>query len=70
MAEVEHYEAALKLELLEMDVRLRRKQSFWETPKAVLLIVATTAALAGALGYKIGQQPQPAPIIINVPARL
>jgi hypothetical protein len=42
----------------------------WETPRAILLIVATTAAivggLAGALGYKIGTTPA-APIVIQMP---
>jgi|SRR5579871_1727496 len=54
----------LKRELLDMDVHLRGKQVFWETPRAILLIVATTAAVAGVLGYKIGQAPQP--IVIQV----
>lgn len=56
-------EEELKLELLKMDVNLRKKQVFWETPKAILLIVATTATIAGLLGYKIGSAP---PQTINV----
>jgi hypothetical protein len=55
----------LKQELTRLDILLRRKQVFWETPKGVLLVVATTAALAGVLGFKIGQTP-PAPIIIEL----
>lgn len=58
----------LQQELLRLDVLLRRKPS-WETPRAILLIVATTAAIAGAsagfVGFKIGQTP-PAPIIIHL----
>jgi hypothetical protein len=56
---------ALQGELLRLDVLLRRKQVFWETPRAILLIVATTAAIAGVLGFKLGQTP-PAPIIIHL----
>jgi hypothetical protein len=41
------------------------KSSLWETPRAVLLIVATTAVVAGVLGWKIGQT-QPAPIVVQV----
>jgi hypothetical protein len=55
----------LKQELTRLDILLRRKQVFWETPKGVLLVVATTAALAGVLGFKIGQMPS-APIIIEL----
>lgn len=58
-------DAPLQRELLELDILLRRKQTFWETPRAVLLIVATTAAVAGVLGWKIGQT-QPAPIVVQV----
>ena len=53
----------LRSELLRLDVLLRKKQSFWETPRAILLIVATTAAVAGLLGWKIGTAP---PQQINV----
>jgi hypothetical protein len=42
--------------------------SFWETPKAVAIIVGTTAAIvsvvAGSVGYKIGSQPPPPPLQI------
>jgi hypothetical protein len=55
----------LKQELLRLDILLRRKQVFWETPKGVLLVAATTAALAGVLGFKLGQTP-PAPIVIEL----
>ena len=57
-------------ELVRLDILLRRKQVFWETPRAVLLIVAATAAvtgaMAGAIGFKIGQTP-PQPIVIQLP---
>jgi hypothetical protein len=61
-------ETALKRELLKMDVDLRRKQTFWETPRnlAVLLgaMAAIFAAVFGLLGYKIGSTPPPPPVVI------
>ena len=64
MADTNHTtDEYLKSELLRLDVQLRRKQSFWETPRAILLIVATTAALFTVLGWRIGSAP---PQQINV----
>ena len=55
-----------------LDLDLRRKQTFWETPRNLALVVGAVVALSGlifgALGYKIGQTPAQ-PIIINVPAQ-
>lgn len=63
-------EASLRKELLEMDIKLRKKQDIWEHPRNIAILVGATAALigaiAGVIGYKIGQTPNP-PIIINVP---
>jgi len=56
---------ALQKELLRLDVLLRRKQVFWETPRGLLLVAATAAAIAGILGFKLGQMP-PAPIVIQL----
>jgi hypothetical protein len=64
----EDEERALRQELLQMDVELRRKQAFWETPRHLILLIGAVAAIAGALGYKLGSQPPPPPIIIQVPA--
>jgi hypothetical protein len=64
-------EGRLKLELLKMDIELRRKQTFWETPRNLAIVLgamaAIFAAVFGALGYKIGQTPAPPPVIINLP---
>ena len=63
-------EKQLKQELLMLDLDLRRKQTFWESPRNLAIIVAATAAIfsaaAGLAGYKFGQTPQ---VIINVPAQ-
>lgn len=48
------------------DLDLRRKQSFWETPRNIAILLGATAALFGALGYKFGSTP-PAPIVIQLP---
>jgi hypothetical protein len=61
-------EKQLRQELLVADLDLRRKQSFWETPRNIALLLAATAAIAGAVGFKIGQTPSP-PIVINLPAQ-
>jgi hypothetical protein len=60
-------EKELKQELLMVDLDLRRKQSFWETPRNIALLLAATAAIAGAVGFKIGQTSPP--IIIQIPAQ-
>jgi hypothetical protein len=66
-------ENRLKLELLKMDIELRRKQTFWETPRNLAIVLgamaAIFAAVFGALGYKIGQTPSQPPVIINLPAQ-
>jgi ABC-type spermidine/putrescine transport system permease subunit II len=63
----EEEERELRIALMEADLRLKQRQSFWETPKAIVLIVATTAAImgtvAGLAGYRLGSQP---PQTINV----
>lgn len=41
------------------DLKLKGRQSFWETPRNLVVIlgtlVAATAAIAGLAGYKLGQ---------------
>ncbi len=55
----------LELQQMEIDVLLKRRQAFWETPRNIALLMAAVAAVAGALGYKFGSQPSPPPVIIN-----
>ena len=63
-------ELALKLELMRMDLNLKTKQAFWETPRNLAILLGTVsaivAAVAGTLGYKIGQAPAPQPIVIQL----
>jgi hypothetical protein len=65
-------EGRWRMELLKMDLELRRKQVFWETPRNLAIVLgamaAIFAAVFGVLGYKIGQTPAPPPVIINLPA--
>ena len=55
-------ERSLKLEQIQMDIELKRKQTAWETPRNIAFLAGTVAAvvgvLAGVLGFKLGQQPQ------------
>jgi hypothetical protein len=65
-------ETAFRQELLMSDVKLRRKQELWETPRNIAILAAAIAALfstlGGLAGYKFGSTPTPPPIIINLPA--
>ena len=47
----------------------KTRRSFWETPRTLAVLVGAVAAAAGLLGYKFGQMPQPAPIVVNLPAQ-
>jgi hypothetical protein len=71
MTAAEDEDNQLKRELLMADLQLRRKQVVWETPRNIGILAAAIAAIAGVLfgtlGYKIGQQPAPPPVIINLP---
>ena len=52
------YERMVRLKQMEVDIELKQKQSLWETPRNLAILVATVAALCTALGYKLGSQPQ------------
>jgi len=68
----EDLEHALKMELLQMDVKLREKQVIWETPRNIAILLAAWAAIigtiAGVIGYKAGSAPQRPIIVYSVPA--
>jgi hypothetical protein len=56
----------LKVALMRADLELKSKQAFWETPRNIAVLVATVAALAGVLGFKLGQNaPQPQIVVLQ-----
>jgi len=60
----DYVERDLKPELMRMDIALKQKQAFWETPRNIAILLGTVAAfvgaVAGAAGYKLCSQPPPA----------
>jgi hypothetical protein len=63
----------LKDKLLMADLSLRTKQTTWETPRNIAIMLgawaAIMAAIFGVLGYKIGSAP-PQQIIVHLDAPL
>jgi hypothetical protein len=51
-------EDQLKIAVMKVDLLLKRRQSFWETPRNLALIITAVAAIAGLIGFKLGSQPQ------------
>jgi len=52
----EDEEKRLRLELLAVDLSLKRKQEFWETPRNIAILVGVTAAIAVAIGFWLGRE--------------
>jgi hypothetical protein len=50
----EDEEKRLRLELLAVDLSLKRKQEFWETPRNIAILVILTAAIAATIAAGIG----------------
>ena len=48
-------EKQLRLELLAADLKLRRKQEFWETPRNIAILVGVAMAIAAAIGFWFGR---------------
>lgn len=61
-------EQDLRMKVMETDLRLKSKQAFWETPRNIALLLTAVAAVAGLLGFKLGQNQPPQTIIIQQPA--
>ena len=57
-------ERQLRQELLAVELSLKRKQEFWETPRNIAILVGLTALIAGAIGFWLGRESTgpPAPI--------
>jgi hypothetical protein len=51
-------EDELRTAVLKVDLLLKTKQAFWETPRNLALILAAVAAIAGIVGFKLASQPQ------------
>jgi anti-sigma-K factor RskA len=64
MTDATDAEHALKMELMQVDIRLQGKQAFWETPRNIAVLIAAVAAIAGAIGFKLGGMPRQPPIVI------
>ncbi len=58
----------LRMAVMRADLGLKTKQAFWETPRNIGILIGVVAALAGALGFKLGQMPPQgqAPVIIQL----
>ncbi len=50
---------------MRADLDLKAKQGFWETPRNIGILLGVAAAIAGGLGFKIGQNSPPAQIIFQ-----
>jgi uncharacterized membrane protein len=65
-------EQDLRIELMQQDLKLKRRQTFWENPRNLVVVIggviAATAALvgtvAGLAGYKLGSQPAQTIIVL------
>jgi hypothetical protein len=59
----------LRRALTEIDIMLKRKQTFWETPRNLAIIggvvVAIIGAVAGVLGFQLGSRP-PQQIVVHL----
>ena len=60
-------EKQLRLELLAADLKLRRKQEFWETPRNIAILVGVSAAIAAAIGFWLGRESAAPPAPLTSP---
>jgi hypothetical protein len=71
-------EQDLRIEVMQQDVELKKRQTFWENPRNFVIVIggiiaATTAIVgivAGLAGYKLGSQPTLPPQIIFQPGSI
>ncbi len=64
-------ESELKEAIMRADLALKQKQAFWETPRNLVIIIGTivaaTAAIAGVVGFKLGQSPTQIVVHLDAP---
>ena len=66
---------SLDSELLAVELSLKRKQEFWETPRNIAILVGVTALIAGAIGFWLGREsatppaPTARPVVLMVRRR-
>jgi undecaprenyl pyrophosphate phosphatase UppP len=48
----------LQERIMVAEAKLKERQSFWETPRNLAIIIGAAAALAGVLGFGIGRSGQ------------
>ena len=60
-------EKQLRRELLAVELSLKRKQEFWETPRNIAILVGATAAIAGAIGFWLGRESTAPPALTARP---
>jgi cytochrome c-type biogenesis protein CcmH/NrfG len=74
MPDRDEEEQDLRIKVMQQDLKLKERQTFWENPRNFVVIIggviAATAAVvgvvAGLAGYKLGSQPtQPTQIIFQ-----
>ena len=50
---------------MQADLKLKQKQAFWETPRNIAVLLGVAAAIAGVLGFKLGQNSPPVQVIFQ-----
>lgn len=61
----EDEEQELRMAVMEADLKLKQKQAFWETPRNIALLLGVAVAIAGVLGFKLGQNSPPVQVIFQ-----
>ena len=59
----EEEEQELRVAVMQADLKL--KQAFWETPRNIAVLLGVSVAIAGVLGFKLGQNSPPVQVIFQ-----